>query len=472
MGNQTVQQNVHDAAKLRIISFVAYNGVLPAICAFGILGNVLNLLTLRSSALQTVSYIYLRALALADLICMLFILVFVVRQSENFPGTGIYAVEFFAAHMELPLINFFITAGVLIIVALTIERYVSVVWPLHFHTWNTAKRARTFICGAYVMCLILYLPMCWRGHVITLAGPGCNSTNASCPVIQYDGKINPAITGERPYSIYKILRETVTKVLPIAAMSYFNTHIIIKLRTVHRNRRKMINKQPQRVTKKQSTGQGGKRQKADEHRLLMLLAIIVVLFFVCNVPAAINLIFIKDALKTNLYYQTFRATANVLEIANHAVNFYIFCCCSKDYRQEFFKTFPMVNRIRQYLFIPCRALDKRLKSRRSETHTGSEQKSLIQQPPSRNRSSRYDVTVNEGNDTTIVEPTNDIIVNVATMHDVTANNHSDNVVLITSSKAPVIPLSELNLLDSLPETKLTTTNSGSMTFTDNDEIFV
>lgn len=84
------------------------------------------------------------------------------------------------------------------------------------------------------------------------------------------------------------------------------------------------------------------------------------MFFLCNVPAAINLIFINERLKKRTDYQVspfllstslqiFRAVANILEITNHASQFYVFCVCSSDYRSTFlhkfpcFRTKPLVN---------------------------------------------------------------------------------------------------------------------------------
>lgn len=74
--------------------------------------------------------------------------------------------------------------------------------------------------------------------------------------------------------------------------------------------------------------------------LLYILGGIVVMFFICNIPAAINLLFINETVKKRVDYQIFRAVANLLEITNHAAQFYIFCACSTDYRSTFLLKFP------------------------------------------------------------------------------------------------------------------------------------
>uniref|UniRef100_A0A914D5R7 G-protein coupled receptors family 1 profile domain-containing protein n=1 Tax=Acrobeloides nanus TaxID=290746 RepID=A0A914D5R7_9BILA len=77
-----------------------------------------------------------------------------------------------------------------------------------------------------------------------------------------------------------------------------------------------------------------------DETLLYILGGIVVMFFICNIPAAINLLFINETVKKRVDYQVFRAMANLLEITNHAAQFYIFCACSTDYRITFLHKFP------------------------------------------------------------------------------------------------------------------------------------
>lgn len=98
-----------------------------------------------------------------------------------------------------------------------------------------------------------------------------------------------------------------------------------------RKRQKMFS----RLTNREQ--QGASR----DDTILYILSGIVVMFFVCNIPAAINLLFINEILKKRLDYQIFRAAANLLEITNHAAQFYIFCVCSTDYRVTFMRKFPL-----------------------------------------------------------------------------------------------------------------------------------
>ena len=58
---------MNDSDTLPII-FVTYQFLIPIICAFGILGNVLSVVVLRRKTFEkNVLYVYLRAIALADI---------------------------------------------------------------------------------------------------------------------------------------------------------------------------------------------------------------------------------------------------------------------------------------------------------------------------------------------------------------------------------------------------------------------
>lgn len=48
--------------------------------------------------------------------------------------------------------------GVLIVVALSLDRFISIVFPMYFRTWNAPQRARKIIVGAYLLSGIFHIP--------------------------------------------------------------------------------------------------------------------------------------------------------------------------------------------------------------------------------------------------------------------------------------------------------------------------
>ncbi|KAK6759908.1 hypothetical protein RB195_021461 [Necator americanus] len=58
----------------------------------------------------------------------------------------------------LTLINWALGAGVYVVVALSLERYISIVFPMHFREWNSPRRATNAIAIAYIIPALLYVP--------------------------------------------------------------------------------------------------------------------------------------------------------------------------------------------------------------------------------------------------------------------------------------------------------------------------
>lgn len=148
------------------VDFITYCYILPAVCTFGIIGNITNLITLASPRLKSVSYMYLRALALSDLLCMIFVLCFSIAQSQERALTKSWLFAFYEAHIMLPLINWALATSVLIVVELSLERFTSVVFPMHFRSWTSAQRARRAIAVAYIIPALMYIPYGIGRHTI------------------------------------------------------------------------------------------------------------------------------------------------------------------------------------------------------------------------------------------------------------------------------------------------------------------
>ena len=67
-------------------------------------------------------------------------------------------MNFFKYFPYFQFINWALATGVYIVVALSLERYVSVVFPLHFRVWNSPQRAMKAIMVAYILPALFYLP--------------------------------------------------------------------------------------------------------------------------------------------------------------------------------------------------------------------------------------------------------------------------------------------------------------------------
>lgn len=322
------------------IALIAYCYILPTICVIGIVGNVTNLMTLASPRLRAVSYMYLRALAVADLLCMVFVLMFVSGEIMKRIGVELnsYEYAFYQAHFMLSMINWAISAGVFVVIALTLERFISIVFPIHFRSWNSPRRAWRAIAIAFSIPTLLYFPYAvWRHEVLSEEQP-----DGSIHYRASDSKHTRTV----PWQAYELTRETLIRLMPIVILCILNVQIIFAFRKRQTMRARLTNRAPSgragstRTGAAGAAGFSGAETGRRDDSILFLLAGIVIMFFICNIPAAINLLFINETVKKRADYQIFRAVANLLEITNHAAQFYVFCACSSDYRSTFLEKFP------------------------------------------------------------------------------------------------------------------------------------
>ncbi|VDO64568.1 unnamed protein product [Haemonchus placei] len=312
------------------VANVAYCYVLPVVCTVGIIGNITNLIVLNSRRLRAVSYMYLRALAIADLLCMVFVLAFVTTEilSKNGAPINQYKLyRIYQCHFMLTLINWALGAGVYVVVALSLERYISIVFPMHFRAWNSPTRASNAIIMAFTIPALLYVPYALTRYK---------------SIEKWDENANAITYKIDDHQVYRTTSWQVLRFLPIIALSILNIQIIVAFR----KRLRMF----QQLTKRKEQG----AHKDDT--LMYMLGGTVFMSLLCNIPAAINLLLIDEVsdsgikfssgdliiqvLKRRLDYQIFRAVANILEITNHASQFYVFCACSTDYRTTFLHKFP------------------------------------------------------------------------------------------------------------------------------------
>ena len=123
------------------IYHVAFNVVAMVIVAIGILGNVLNLVVLTRPKLKGVMYVYLLGLAVSNLSVLITAIpaLMSIAKSPEPIYSSLYAVAFFFAHLEIPLLNAFMAASVYIIIGMTVNRYISIYKPTHFQRIHTFK---------------------------------------------------------------------------------------------------------------------------------------------------------------------------------------------------------------------------------------------------------------------------------------------------------------------------------------------
>ncbi|KAH8288175.1 hypothetical protein KR054_006663 [Drosophila jambulina] len=313
-----------------------YGLLLPIICAMGIIGNVLNLIVLTRRNMRGTAYIYMRAYSTAALLAIVFAIPFGIRMlvHKDRGQWEEFGPAFYTAHLELYLGNGCLGVGVMMLLVLTIERYVSVCHPGFARpVMGPPGVVVFFTCLATV---IVYLPSIFRGELI-------KCILGSSDVYVYLRRDNTIYQQTLFYRVYKIMLEVIFKLVPTVLIGGLNMRIMMVYRRTCERRRQMV------LSRNHGHAQGhahtngyvkddDPRKFAEERRLFLLLGSTSILFLVCVSPMAILHMTIASEVYPSFPFQVFRASANLLELINYSLTFYIYCLFSEDFRNTLVRT--------------------------------------------------------------------------------------------------------------------------------------
>ncbi len=311
------------------IAYIAYCIIGPFIIVVGVLGNMLTLVTLTKVTLwcNGMTYIYLKCLALTDAFALVSAIAMDVRL--GLPRRKlVYWEAFYHAHVELPLLNFFMGCSIFIVLCLTKDRFLSVCFPTKYRETSNNNKARVSTALCYLVAFILNAPLAVLKEVREL--PSARSPDETLEDVYYEAIENTAVTETTEWKIYVYISEGMVRILPIVVLTILNLAIIRQFRVLAEKRKQLHG------SRSQKKAGAGSLNVNEERRMLALLSTIVVLFVVLNTPSAILSIIYTDALAKSRPFQIFRACANDLELANFAINFYAYFMCSTEFRNAFF----------------------------------------------------------------------------------------------------------------------------------------
>ncbi|XP_058834026.1 probable G-protein coupled receptor B0563.6 [Topomyia yanbarensis] len=319
----TLRSGLYEDPRIENLRKVSYGIALPIICALGIVGNVLNLVVLTRRNMRGTAYIYMRGYSAAALLAIIFAIPFgmrmlIHRDSGRWRNFG---QAFYSAHLELFLGNGCLGVGVIMLLVLTIERYVSVCHPGHIRRMCPPRITVWLIA---VLTFLIYLPSVLRGEIV-------KCVLQSDGTIMYHKRDNMKFLDSLFYSIYKVILEIVFKLAPTVLIAGFNLRIMIVYRRTCDKRRRM-------TLSRINTKDEDPRKYAEERRLMMLLGSTSLLFLICVSPMAILHVTLSSEHLSSYSFQLFRALANLLELINYSLTFYIYCLFSEDFRNTLFRT--------------------------------------------------------------------------------------------------------------------------------------
>uniref|UniRef100_A0A915AYF4 G-protein coupled receptors family 1 profile domain-containing protein n=1 Tax=Parascaris univalens TaxID=6257 RepID=A0A915AYF4_PARUN len=303
--NDTLRNSTNEA-RIRDMKAV-FETIQIVICAIGVGGNVLNLLTLRSRTLQTVPFMYIRSIAIFDLIGLSFIaLHFALDQIPN----ASYEQMFYSTYFEDIIINTFLVASFYCALMLTIARYVLITQPHTRRSTNPKRMARIRIILLLVFCFILHSPMSAQNRLKIVNGRWRKGNNVEFLCVE------PIFT---LFNYYKMSREFL-RFTCVIAMAVLNIFIARKLQITKQNRRRMIlrpktNLLSVKLPSNDATclefyaTDTAKRENCSlmrsftEKKLTALMIAITFIFMIGNLPQTVVMVLQNDSHEYNFSFQ-------------------------------------------------------------------------------------------------------------------------------------------------------------------------
>lgn len=284
-----------------LVALICKNYIGPAVCIFGVMGNILNLVVLVKGKLKETPYLYLKALSLTDMLALVlsFIHLTISSKSRSFHW------QFFDAYIFFPLVNFLIASSVWLTVGVSIDRFVSVKEPLWARTKTSLYRARIRIGAITFLALCITIPrlLCFE-------------------LVEYGERyrINPtAFRASKSYRIYDIICISLFHVAPLIIFFSTNAYLVYAVQKARSIRQKYdIRNNKER------------HWQTEQRRLTITLISIVCLSILAIVPSTVcdftRLLHIPFS-----FYHKLRHISNIMLLVNLSANFLLYCAFNKRF---------------------------------------------------------------------------------------------------------------------------------------------
>ncbi|XP_041374216.1 probable G-protein coupled receptor 139 [Gigantopelta aegis] len=286
---------------------------LPVIASIGLPGNVISFVVLAFfSFRKKTTSIYLAVISVLDSFILCISIVWHVNRKmpeEQIFNTASCKVVHF-------LFFFSIHYNVLLVVAVTVERFIVVVFPLKAQLWISTRRTVVAIvcCGLFSFGLNFH-------HFFTKTARISKSTGAT-----YCGSVRGETTRFFLNKVYPWMDSMIYCVIPLSSLFVLNTVMIHHMRKHIRRRQSM-----RTVT--------ATDYQSSQRQMTVMLLLVSCFFLLFTGPMGIFLIvdkyvWISRTAKEKAVSRLLHSIIDNMVFTNHAVNFIFYCFSGERFRTE------------------------------------------------------------------------------------------------------------------------------------------
>ncbi|ESO90695.1 hypothetical protein LOTGIDRAFT_163961 [Lottia gigantea] len=299
----------------------------PICSTLGIIGNTLSFLVLMLSK-TTTTYQYMAAISCTDTLVLILNIMFLVRK---FPGYEIFHKG--TCGLVFFLFYFGIHLNVLLMVTMTIERYLAIRFPLKAPGWFTIRKARVAILVEVLVVVSLDCHNFFTRAMI-------ETDDGNSTICSPSGETNAYFLGK----IWPWIDSVWYCYLPLACLCILNVFIISNIRKAGRFQRQM--------TQSSTTGSEGrnkaKNNSGKERQITVMLLLVTFCFLILVGPMAMIIIiekyyWVRVTPYEQAVYHLVRTVLNNMMYTNHALNFILYYISGQRFREQM-----------QQILCPCR----------------------------------------------------------------------------------------------------------------------
>lgn len=314
-----------------------YHGYLSLmVCLFGTVANLLNIvvLTRKDMSCSPVNRI-LAGLAVADMFVMVEYIPFSYYYSIILPKKQEYPYNW-AVYMLFHgnFAQVLHTISMCLTLTLAIWRYLAIKYPEKSQVLCTHYRCTLAISISYILPMFL----CSPSYLLTSIKTSIVYENGSKYTLYHVHFSNFAENNKNYYLFCLWTYSVVIKCLPCIILTIISYWLIKTL--CQATKRKQVlrgyNSCPTEITERRAF----KTERRTERTTRMLVAVLL-LFLITEVPQAI-LVLLSAVRGTKFFLKCYYINGNfmdILALINGAINFILYCCMSRQFRQTFGQLF-------------------------------------------------------------------------------------------------------------------------------------
>ncbi len=280
----------------------------PIVISCGLIGNSLTLAVLSDPRMRTSTNAFLSALAVADILKLLndtlYFIVSILFIHHKTAANNMLGYMYPFSHYVL---NQAICVSAWLTVSVAVERYVSVCHASKARVVCTVRRARIISAVVFVLMSLISVPAGLRYQRKLKTNPLTNTT-------EFEIGLSELGQNESFMPVYTWILNLLRSIIPLCVLIVLNGLIIHSLRQ-------------ERVP--------GKKMSS-RNRITMMLIVVIIVFIVCIFPDAImSTVFNFGYVDESSLVKGIREFTDLLVAINSAVNFGIYCVCSRCFREVF-----------------------------------------------------------------------------------------------------------------------------------------